>query len=197
MLGSLASGLGTVQVLEFLFAKRSLLARCKIQVQMVSVRFVCFGPQYRAEYSAGALVHAPQKLAFRGISSIGWAGVVQRACIAASGLVAVGLCLPVTGRLLESGYGYADCYDASEKLSERWRDLDRRWREYEAHGTSYFTRHSNKVVMYLGDEGPRLSAEGDKIQREGRALDSRCARYEAVVTDRDFISFVRSTRRST
>ena len=99
MLGSLASGLGTVQVLEFLFAKRGLLTRCKIQVQMVTVRFVCFGPQYRAEYSAGALVHAPQKLTFRGISSIGWAGVVQRARIAASGLVAFGLCLPVTGRL--------------------------------------------------------------------------------------------------
>src|SRR4029453_9330303 len=72
---------------------------CKIQVQMVAVRFVRFGPQHRAEYSAGSLVHAPQKLAFRVISSIDWTGVVQRACIAASGLVAFGLCLPVTGRL--------------------------------------------------------------------------------------------------
>ena len=111
-------------------------------------------------------------------------------------LAGFGQFLPVTGRLLESGYGYADCYDASERLSQRWRDLDRRWREYSDRGNSRFTRTADKVVIYLGDEGPKLAAEGERIQLEGRALDSRCARYETVVTDRDFIAFVRSTRRS-
>jgi len=104
--------------------------------------------------------------------------------------------LPVTGRLLDTGYGYADCYDASERLSERWRDLDRRWKEYQNRGNTYYTRNAMKVVMYVGDEAPRLAAEGDRIQREGQALDSRCARYEAVVTDRDFMTFIRSTRRA-
>jgi len=104
--------------------------------------------------------------------------------------------LPVTGRLLEDGYAYADCYDASEKLSERWRDLDRRWRQYEAYGTSRFARNGDKVVLYLGDEFPKMVKEGEALQREGRALDSRCARYESVVTDRDFVAFVRSARRT-
>jgi hypothetical protein len=102
--------------------------------------------------------------------------------------------LPVTGRLLETGYAYADCYDASEKLSDRWRDLDRRWREYEAHGSSRFARNANKVVLYVGDEFPKMVKEGETLRAEGRALDSRCAPYEAVDTDRDFISFVRSAR---
>jgi hypothetical protein len=104
--------------------------------------------------------------------------------------------LPVSGRLLETGYAYADCYDASEKLSERWRDLDRRWREYEAYGSSRFTKTANKVVLYLGDELPKMAKEGDALRREGQALDSRCAPYEAVVTDRDFVAFIRSTHRS-
>jgi len=111
-------------------------------------------------------------------------------------MAAFGQFLPVSGRLLETAYGYADCYDASERLSERWRDLDRRWREYEAYGSSRFTRNSNKLVLYLGDELPKMQREGDALQREGRALDSRCAPYEQVVTDRDFITFVRSQRRS-
>ena len=111
-------------------------------------------------------------------------------------MAAFGQFLPVTGRLLETGYGYADCYDASEKLSERWRDLDRRWHEYEVYGSSPFARHANKVVLYVGDEFPRMVKEGEALQREGRALDSRCAPYEAVVTDRDFVAFIRSARRS-
>ena len=102
--------------------------------------------------------------------------------------------LPVTGRLLETGYAYADCYDASEKLSDRWRDLDRRWREYEAHGSSRFAQNANKTVLYVGDEFPKMVKEGETLRAEGRALDSRCAPYEAVVTDRDFISFIRSAR---
>lgn len=104
--------------------------------------------------------------------------------------------LPVTGRLLETGYGYADCYDASERLGERWRDLDRRWREYQEYGSSRFTRHANKVVLYVGDEFPKMVKEGEALEREGRALDRRCAPYEMVVTDRDFISFIRSARRT-
>ncbi len=111
-------------------------------------------------------------------------------------IAAFGQYLPVTGRLLETGYGYADCYDASEKLSERWRDLDRRWHEFEVYGSSKFDRNANKIVIYLGDTYPKLIAEGEAIQREGRALDSRCAAYEAVVTDRDFVSFIRSARRT-
>lgn len=111
-------------------------------------------------------------------------------------IAAFGRYLPVTGRLLETGYAYVDCYDASEKLSERWRDLDRRWRAYEAYGNSRFARNANKVVLYVGDDIPKMIKESDDIQREGRALDSRCAPYEAVVTDRDFIAFVRSARRT-
>ena len=104
--------------------------------------------------------------------------------------------LPVTGRLLESGYGYAECYDATEKLSQRWHDLDRRWREYEDRGKGHFSRYAIKVVIYVADDGPKLVAEGERIQRDGQALHSRCAGYETVVTDRDFIAFVRSTRHS-
>jgi hypothetical protein len=111
-------------------------------------------------------------------------------------MAAFGRFLPVTGRLLETGYGYADCYDASEKLSERWRDLDRRWHEYETYGTKRFDRNANKVVLYVGDEFPKMVAEGEALQREGRALDGRCAPYEQVVTDRDFIAFIRSARRT-
>jgi hypothetical protein len=111
-------------------------------------------------------------------------------------IAAFGQYLPVTGRLLETGYAYADCYDASEKLSERWRDLDRRWREFEAYGASPFTKTSNKVVLYVGDGLPKFAKEGDALRREGQALDSRCAPYEAVVTDRDFVAFIRSARRS-
>lgn len=111
-------------------------------------------------------------------------------------IASFGQFLPVTGRLLETGYGYADCYDASERLSERWRDLDRRWREYEVHGNSRFARNGTKVVIYVGDEAPKMMKEGEALQREGRALDRRCAPYEATVTDRDFVAFIRSARRS-
>jgi hypothetical protein len=55
------------------------------------------GTEHRAEHPAGALVHAPQKLPFRGITPIGRTRVAQRPCIAASGLVALRLCLPVAG----------------------------------------------------------------------------------------------------
>lgn len=104
--------------------------------------------------------------------------------------------LPVTGRLIETGYGFADCYDASEKLGERWRDLDRRWRAYEEHGSSRFTKNATKVVLYLGDEFPKMVKENEQLMREGRALDSRCAPYETLVTDRDFVAFIRSARRT-
>jgi hypothetical protein len=102
--------------------------------------------------------------------------------------------LPVTGRLLETGYGYVDCYDASVKLSDRWRDLDRRWKEYQLRGGTQFDHTMTKVVVYVGDEAPKMAAEGEALQREGRALDGRCAPYEAVVTDRDFVAFIRSAR---
>jgi len=108
--------------------------------------------------------------------------------------VAFGRFLPVTARLLETGYGYVDCYDASEKLSERWRDLDRRWREYQARGTTKFDHSMTKVVIYVSDDGPKMAAEQEALQREGRTLNGRCAPYEAAVTDRDFIAFIRSAR---
>ncbi|MBI1211493.1 MAG: hypothetical protein GC190_08520 [Alphaproteobacteria bacterium] len=111
-------------------------------------------------------------------------------------MAAFGRYLPVTGRLLETGYAYADCYDASERLSERWRDLDRRWQEFQTYGSSPFTRNANKVIIYVGDTLPKMVKEGEALRAEGRALDSRCAPYEAVVTDRDFIAFVRSARHS-
>ena len=62
-----------------------------------------------------------------------------------------------------------------EAYGERGGSLvDRRWREYEAYGSSRFARHANKVVIYLGDEFPKMVKEGEVLQREGRALDSRC-----------------------
>jgi hypothetical protein len=102
--------------------------------------------------------------------------------------------LSVTGHLLEVGDRYVDCYDASDKLSQRWRDLDRRWREYALRGTSRFDSATSKTVIYVGDEAPRMAAEREALLREGRALDSRCAPYEAIVTDRDFIAFMHSAR---
>lgn len=109
-------------------------------------------------------------------------------------IAAFGQFLPVTGRLLQTGYGFADCYDASERLNVRWRDFDRRLDEYESRGNRRFTPIMIKVVLYMSDESARLGVEWERLQVEGRALDGRCAPYQTVEMDHDFVAFVRSAR---
>lgn len=105
--------------------------------------------------------------------------------------------LPVTGRLLETGHSFVDCYDATVKLSAWSQDLNRRWKDYENRGgLRYAKGASMRMVIYVGDEGPKLAAEWEAIQREGQVLDGRCRPYQSVEADRSFIAFVRSTRGS-
>jgi hypothetical protein len=102
--------------------------------------------------------------------------------------------LPVTGKLLESGYAFADCYAATERLNARWRVFMQRWNDYERRGATRDSITMTKIVLHMRMRGGPLADEAIAIDNEGRMLDRRCAPYETQVTDRDFVAFVRSIR---
>jgi len=102
--------------------------------------------------------------------------------------------LPVTQRLLSTGRNFAECYDASVKLGARFEDHDRRWRDYQTWSRPKPAESTPKVVIYVGDTGPKLIAEGADLRAQAAALDSRCAAYAAIEADDDFIVFVRSAQ---
>jgi hypothetical protein len=102
--------------------------------------------------------------------------------------------LPVTARLLATGRGYVDCYDATIMLSNRAADLDRRWRDYQTWSRRRVDASSPVYIIYVGDAGPRLVAESEQLRKEMVALDRRCAAYAAMEADDQFIAFVRTAR---
>jgi hypothetical protein len=102
--------------------------------------------------------------------------------------------LPVTAQLLASGRTYAQCYDDGEKLSRRIVDHERRVREYERWGNARPEGSTPKVVIYVGDAGPRLAAEAEQLRRESAALDRRCSTVAAMEADDDFVAFVRTAQ---
>lgn len=102
--------------------------------------------------------------------------------------------LPVTARLMSTGRNYAECYDASVKLAARFQDLDRRWRDYQNWGRSLPDQSSPKVIIYVGDQGPRLAAEYRQLRAQAAALDRRCAAYASMEADDDFVAFVRTAQ---
>lgn len=102
--------------------------------------------------------------------------------------------LPVTARLLTTGRNFADCYDDAEKLSARFQDHDRRWRDYQSWGRQKLAQSTPIVVLYVGDTGPRLMAEGEGLRSQAAALERRCAAYAAIEADYDFIAFVRTAQ---
>lgn len=101
--------------------------------------------------------------------------------------------LQVTANLLTSGRTYAQCYDEGERLSQRIADHDRRVRRYVTRGRSPGEGQSSpKVIIYVGDEGPRLAAEDAELRREANAYDRRCGRLADMEADQDFVGFVRT-----
>jgi hypothetical protein len=104
--------------------------------------------------------------------------------------------LPVTARLLAEGRAFADCYEASEKLSARFTDHARRWREYQAWSNPAPSPSTPVYTIYVGNAGPRLIAEGAQLQEQDRTLRRRCDQYGAMEADDDFLAFVRTARQA-
>jgi hypothetical protein len=102
--------------------------------------------------------------------------------------------LPVSAQLLASGRSYAQCYDDGEKLSRRIEDHERRVRDYERWGRARPEGSTPKVVIYVGDTGPRLAAEEAQLRRESADLDRRCGAVAAIEADDDFVAFVRTAQ---
>ena len=102
--------------------------------------------------------------------------------------------LPVTARLMSAGRNYAECYDENAKLAARFRDFDRRWKDYQAWGRANTDQSTPKVIIYVSDHGPRLSAEYQQLRRDAAALDRRCAAYADMEADDDFVAFVRTAQ---
>lgn len=102
--------------------------------------------------------------------------------------------LPVTARLLSTGRNFADCYDASVRLGQRFEDHDRRWRDYESWSRPKPSQSTPVVIIYVGDTGPKLVAEGADLRAQAAALERRCAAYVAIEADDDFIAFVRTAQ---
>ena len=102
--------------------------------------------------------------------------------------------LPVTARLLASGRNLVECNDAWEKLAARFDDHRRRWKEYQNWSHTKADGSSPVVVIYVGDTGPKLLAEGERLRRQADALNRRCASVAAIEADDDFMAFVRTAR---
>lgn len=104
--------------------------------------------------------------------------------------------LPVTARLIATGRAYTQCYDDAEKLAERFEAHNRRWRNYQRSGRSKPDSSAPKLVIYVGDEGPRLAAEGQDLQREAARLENRCRQVASIEADHDFVTFVRTAQQA-
>jgi hypothetical protein len=102
--------------------------------------------------------------------------------------------LPVTANLLANGRMYARCYDDSEQLEARFRDHDRRWREYQSWSRGRPDSTSPKVIIYVGDTGPRLVAEGQELRRQADSLNRRCGAIASIEADDDFVAFARTAQ---
>lgn len=102
--------------------------------------------------------------------------------------------LPVTARLLAGGRTYIQCRDDNDRLASRMEAHNRRWRDYENWGRARRDAATPKLVIYVGDEGPRLAREGQALRREAEALDRRCSAVAEIEADDDFIAFVRTAR---
>lgn len=101
--------------------------------------------------------------------------------------------LPVTAKLLATGRAYAQCYDDAERLAARFDDHNRRWADYQR-GTRRDSAATPKVVIYVGDAGPRLIAEGAELRRQAAVLENRCRQVSSVEIDDDFVAFVRTAQ---
>jgi hypothetical protein len=102
--------------------------------------------------------------------------------------------IPTTNQLLARGRTFADCYEATERLNARGESWQRRWEAYLAHGSRTDLNISPVIILYIGDTGPKLMAEGDRIQREATALRRRCSTVVAMEADQDFIAFARTAQ---
>jgi hypothetical protein len=102
--------------------------------------------------------------------------------------------LPVTARLLATGRAYVQCYDDAEQLSARFESHNARWREYLKASRATVDETSPKLIIYVGNTGPRLQAEGEELQRQARALEARCREVTAMEADDDFVAFVRTAQ---
>ena len=102
--------------------------------------------------------------------------------------------IPVTERLIAAGRMFAECYEASEKLSRRVQDHDRRWRDYESWSRPKPDPSSPNSVIYVGDTGPKLAAEAEELRRQIAALQQRCEPVTTLEADQDFVKFVRTVR---
>lgn len=102
--------------------------------------------------------------------------------------------LPVTARLLAAGRTYIQCRDDNDRLASRMEAHNRRWRDYENWGRARRDAATPKIVIYVGDDGPRLAREGQALRREAEALDRRCRAVAEIEADDDFVAFVRTAR---
>ncbi len=102
--------------------------------------------------------------------------------------------LPVTARLLASGRTLIECNDAWEKLAKRFDDHERRWKDYQSWSRAKPNGSTPIVVIYVGDTGPKLAAEGAQLRKQAAALDRQCASVSAIEADDDFMDFVRTAR---
>lgn len=104
--------------------------------------------------------------------------------------------LPVTARLIATGRAYTQCYDDAEKLARRFESHNRRWRDYQNADGSRKDSSTPKMVIYVGDAGPRLAAEGETLRREAAGLENRCRQVASIEADDDFVTFVRTAQQA-
>jgi hypothetical protein len=103
--------------------------------------------------------------------------------------------IPVTARLIAMGRTFADCYEATERLNAHGENWERRMRAYYAQGSKTDLNGPSPVILlYVGDTGPKLMAEGDQIQRDAAVLRRRCSTVAAMEADQDFIAFARTAQ---
>lgn len=102
--------------------------------------------------------------------------------------------LPVTANLIATGRTYTQCYDDAEKLAARFDAYNRRWRDYENESRSKKDSSAPKIVIYVGDTGPRLAAEGADLRRQQSILENRCRLVATIEADDDFVAFVRTAQ---
>src|SRR5262245_60873393 len=72
--------------------------------------------------------------------------------------------LPVTAHLLAAGRAYVQCYDDAEQLSARFDSHNERWRQYMKASRATPDQTSPKLIIYVGNTGPRLEAERQELE---------------------------------